>query len=69
MKGLLAESARFPTQRSSASGESAPKVRAKAVADGKLVNIPAPSLSAMGGRIVESCPGVGCPGSWSVGVR
>ena len=37
-------------------------MRAKAVADGKLVNIPAPSLSAMGGRIVEGCPGVGSPG-------
>ena len=42
---------------------SAPKVRAKAIADGKLVNIPAPISSAMGGRIVEGCPGVGSPGS------
>ena len=30
---------------------------------GKQVNIPAPSLDAMGGRIAESRPGVGSPGS------
>ena len=40
MKGPLAESPRFPAQRSSAQGESAPKVRARAVADGNPVNIP-----------------------------
>ena len=42
MKGPLAESPRFPAQRSSAQGESAPKVRARAVADGNRVNIPEP---------------------------
>ena len=42
MKGLVAESPRFPAQRSSAQGESAPKVRARAVADGNRVNIPEP---------------------------
>ena len=49
MKGPLAESPRFPAQRSSAQGESAPKVRAKAVADGNLVNIPEPACNAIGG--------------------
>ena len=51
MKGVkspLAESPRFPEQRSSAQGESAPKVRAKAVTDGNLVNIPEPPCNAMG---------------------
>ena len=62
MKGPLAESPRFPAQRSSAQGESAPKVRAKAVADGKRVNIPAPIVDAMGGRRKLGGPGVGCPG-------
>ena len=42
MKGPLAESPRFPAQRSSAQGESAPKVRQRCVADGNLVNIPEP---------------------------
>jgi hypothetical protein len=42
VKGLVAESPRFPAQRSSAQGESAPKVRARAVADGNPVNIPEP---------------------------
>ena len=42
---------------------SAPKARPRCVADGKQVNIPAPSLDAMGGRIAESRPGVGSPGS------
>ena len=42
MKGPVAESPRFPAQRSSAQGESAPKVRARAVADGNRVNIPEP---------------------------
>ena len=50
MKGPLAESPRFPAQRSSAQGESAPKVRPKGVADGKLVNIPVPLFNAMWGR-------------------
>ena len=62
MQSAVAESPRFPAPRSSAQGESAPKVRAKAVADGKRVNIPAPVLNAMGGRIAEGCPGVGSPG-------
>ena len=35
-----AESPRFPAQRSSAQGESAPKARLKGVVDGKLVKIP-----------------------------
>ena len=42
MKGPLAESPRFPAQRSSAQGESAPKARPKGVVDGKQVNIPVP---------------------------
>ena len=50
MKSPFAENPRFPAQRSSAQGESAPKERAKAVSDGKLVNIPAPIVDAMGGR-------------------
>jgi hypothetical protein len=62
VKGPLAESPRFPAQRSSAQGESAPKVRAKAVADGNLVNIPEPATDAMGGRRRLGGPGVGCPG-------
>ena len=37
---LHAESPRFPAQRSSALGESAPKARLKSVVDGKRVNIP-----------------------------
>ena len=63
VKGLHAVSPRFPVQRSSEQGESAPKARQRCVADGKQVNIPAPSLDAMGGRIAESHPGVGSPGS------
>ena len=62
MKSSLAESPRFPAQRSSAQGESAPKVRAKAVADGKLVNIPVPLFNAMWGRRRLGKPGVGRPG-------
>ena len=62
MKGSLAESPRFPPPRSSAEGESAPKVRTKVVADGKRVNIPAPIMDAMGGRRKLDRPGVGCPG-------
>ena len=63
MKSTLAESPRFPAQRSSVQGESAPKVRAKAVADGNQVNIPEPLLDAMGGRRRLCKPGVGRPGS------
>ena len=58
MKGSLAESPRFPPPRSSAEGESAPKVRAKAVADGKLVNIPAPRFNAIVGT--EKVRWAGC---------
>ena len=57
-----AESPRFPALRQSAQGESAPKARAKAVVDGKQVNIPAPRVTAMGGRRRLNQPGVGCPG-------
>jgi len=42
-------------------GISVPKARQRCVADGKLVNIPAPSYSAMGGRIAEGHRGVGSP--------
>ena len=58
----LAVSPRFPAQRSSAQGESAPKARLRCVADGKLVNIPAPSDTVRWGtdREVRSS-GVGCP--------
>ena len=61
VKGPHAVSPRFPVQRSSEQGESAPKARQRCVADGKQVNIPAPSLDAMGGRIAEDHQGVGCP--------
>ena len=44
----LAERPRVPAQRSSAQGESVPKVRPKGVVDGKQVNIPAPNVTAMG---------------------
>ena len=63
MKSPLAANPRFPALRSSEQGESVPKARLRSVADGKQVNIPAPSLDAMGGRIAESHPGVGSPGS------
>ena len=62
VKSLHAVSPRFPVQRSSEQGESAPKARQKCVVDGKLVNIPAPRVSAMGGRRRVGVPGVGCPG-------
>ena len=48
VKSPHAVSPRFPVQRSSEQGESAPKARQRCVADGKQVNIPAPSLDAMG---------------------
>ena len=41
VKGPHAVSPRFPVQRSSEQGESAPKARQRCVADGKQVNIPA----------------------------
>ena len=62
MKGSLAESPRFPAQRSSAQGESAPKARLKSVVDGKQVNIPVPILDAMGGRRRLAQPTVGIVG-------
>ena len=43
VKSPHAVSPRFPVQRSSEQGESAPKARQRCVADGKQVNIPAPS--------------------------
>src|SRR5699024_8775301 len=67
VKSPLAVSPRFPAQRSSAQGESAPKARQRCVADGKLVNIPAPMPDAMGGRMVQGHRGVGCPRCCSVG--
>ena len=62
MKSSLAVSPRFPAQRSSAQGESAPKTRRKRVVDGKLVNIPVPPHDAMGRRRRLGDPGVGRPG-------
>ncbi len=62
MKSPLAENPRFPAPRSSEQGESAPKARARAVADGNLVNIPEPLTNAMGGRRRLNRPGVGRPG-------
>ena len=49
VKNLHAASPRFPTQRYSASGKSAPKARAKAVVDGKQINISVLLAIAMGG--------------------
>jgi hypothetical protein len=63
VKSPHAVSPRFPVQRSSEQGESAPKARQRCVADGKQVNIPAPSCDAMGGRIANGCPAVGSAGS------
>ena len=63
VKNLHAASPRFPTQRYSASGKSAPKARAKAVVDGKQINISVLLAIAMGGRRRLGRPGVGCPGS------
>ena len=37
-----------------------PKARLKSVVDGKQVNIPAPSITAMGGRRRLGRPAVGC---------
>ena len=45
MRALLAENLRIPEQGQSAQGESVPKARAKAVADGNTVNIPEPLIS------------------------
>src|SRR5436190_4044489 len=62
VKSPHAVSPRFPAPRSSAQGESAPKARPKGVVDGKLVNIPAPRVTAMGGRRRLGVPAVGCRG-------
>ena len=62
MKSTLAVSPRFPAQRSSAQGESAPKARQKCVVDGKQVNIPALLVTAMGGRRRLARPSVGIGG-------
>ena len=63
MKVPFAGSPRFPAQRSSAQGESAPKVRQRCVADGKQVNIPVLILNAMWGRRRLGQPTVGIVGS------
>ena len=63
MKNSPAGRPRVPVQRYSGQGESAPKVRAKAVIDGKRVNIPVPAYIVMGGRRRLDNPGVGSPGS------
>ena len=62
MKITLAERPRFPAQRSSAQGKSAPKVRPKGVIDGKQVNIPVPQSTAMERRRRLNGPGDGYPG-------
>jgi hypothetical protein len=62
VKSPLAESPRVPAQRSSAQGESAPKVRPKGVADGKPVNNPVLLLTAMGGRRRLGQPAIGSAG-------
>ena len=62
VKNPHTENPRFPAQRFSAQGKSAPKARAKAVVDGKQANIPVLDMTAMGGRRRLGRPGVGCPG-------
>jgi hypothetical protein len=62
VKSPHAESPRFPAQRSSAQGESAPKARLKSVVDGKQVNIPVLGVSAMWGRRRLGYPTVGIVG-------
>ena len=62
VKSPHAVSPRFPVQRSSEQGESAPKARLKGVVDGKRVNIPALFVTAMGGRRRLSRPAVGRAG-------
>ncbi len=54
-----AESLRIPAQRTSAQGESAPKVRRRRVADGKQVKIPVLTSNSKGGR-----RRLGHPGDW-----
>ena len=62
VKSPHAENPRFPAQRSSAQGESAPKARLKSVVDGKQVNIPVLDVSAMWGRRRLGHPTVGIVG-------
>ena len=62
VKNSHAERSRFPVQRESEQGESAPKARLKSVVDGKQVNIPVLQYSAKGGRRRLGDPGVGSPG-------
>ena len=62
VKSLHAVSPRFPVQRSSEQGESAPKARQRCVADGKQVNIPVLGMNAMGGRRRLGQPSVGIGG-------
>jgi len=62
VKITLAERPRFPAQRSSEQGKSAPKARPKGVVDGKQVNIPVPQSTAMERRRRLNGPGVGYPG-------
>jgi hypothetical protein len=58
-----AESPRVPAQRQSAQGESAPKARPKGVVDGKPVNSPVLTDTAMGGRRRLHQPAIGSAGS------
>ena len=61
MKVPLAERHRFPVQRSSEQGKSAPKARLKSVVDGKQVQIPVLFGAAMWRRRELDKRGVGCP--------
>ena len=63
VKGPHAVSPRFPVQRSSEQGESAPKARRRRVVDGNQVNIPGLFVDAKGGRRRLDEPGVGSPGT------
>ena len=58
MRTPLAGSPRVPAQGQSAQGEPAPKVRAKAVADGNQVNIPGPVVRDER-RVLSSLIGLG----------
>jgi hypothetical protein len=62
VKSPHAESPRFPAQRSSAQGESAPKARPKGVVDGKQVNSPVLGGTAKGGRRRLGQPEIGGSG-------
>ena len=63
VKTLHAASPRVPAQRQSTQGESAPKARPRGVVDGKSVNIPILTETAMGGRRRLSQPAIGSAGS------